>query len=253
MIVGTFSLFHIIYMLIAVPLFVGGLILIKKFVKSEKTINLILDIAAGVLLTIVVIERIDIVYENLKEGTTYVVFGETRGYNWWMLLPDSICGLCSLLLPFFIWFKRKGNNYLVESLFTVIMIGTLVNIFYPSYINDEPINQVRCWGGLVHHYISGFLAMLMLLFHKFEPSIKRWYLNIIALTVIIAYGYFCITVLKFAKCMYIEAPLFESVPFSRWYGMYLVAYIPINIIFLVVWELIKKYRAKKKSAIVEEQ
>ena len=89
-------------------------------------------------------------------------FGEERGYNWWMILPDSICGLInmSILIAFII--KKKNNPYL-EGIYAIGMLGCISNIIYPNYIEFEPLWQLRSWGGLLHHLVAGWLLTFLLI------------------------------------------------------------------------------------------
>ena len=244
-IVKTFSPFHIVFILLIIPIMVGTLILFKTKAKTDKAVNLTLYIAAGILLAVIIGQRISIVYWGIKDGIMKDVFGELRLYNWFMILPDSICGLTSLCVPIFVFaWRGKNNNHLIEAVFSISMLGCLGTIFYPDYLNFQPLWQMRCWGGLIHHTLSGWICLAMLLKGKFTPSLKRWYLNPIAIIAIDAYGFFCLFVLKFSTCMNISSPLISDIPLSNWWILS-IGYALINTLFLLVWEL--THRKKKQE------
>lgn len=251
-VVGTFSTFHIIYMILIIPLMAGTLIWFKLKAKDEKKINLILYILSAILLVVIVIQRISIVYWGIHDGVVKDVFGEQRTYNWWMVLPDSVCGFTSLCVPIFVFaWRKKTSNYLIESVFTISILGSLGTVFYPDYLNFQALWQARCWGGLIHHNLSAWICMAMLLCGKITPTLKRWYLNPIAVLTMHAYGFFCLFVLKFCSCMNIASPLISGLFISSWYFL-IIAYIAANTLFLLILYLVKRHKQKKLEKAPQE-
>ena len=244
---ALFGWFHIIYILVSIPVFVFSLLLVYKKVKNEKTLDIIIYSVAAFLFLFVIAQRCSVVYWEMKNGATRDVFGETRTYSWAMILPDSICGLASLSILPAILIKKK-NNYYLEGIYAIAMLGTLSNIFYPNYIEYEPLWQLRSWGGLAHHFIAGWLLTLMLMKKYFTPTLKRWYVCPIILVTILLYGLFCLFVLKFAECMNISKPLVKGLVVSYYWGL-CIGYLVINYAFLVSYHFIKKkLESKKKDA-----
>ena len=57
-IVGTYSWIHILYILLVIPAFVLGIHFLSKKNVSEKTIDWVLYIGAGILLCVIIAQRI---------------------------------------------------------------------------------------------------------------------------------------------------------------------------------------------------
>ena len=74
---------HILYLVIYFAAFAGGLTAVLMKVKRESTLGLIFKISGGVLLALVIANRIAIAFHR---GTA------------WGLIPDSYCGLGNLCL-----------------------------------------------------------------------------------------------------------------------------------------------------------
>ena len=248
--VKLFSPLHIIYIVFAIGLFVGTMLLANKFVKKEKTIDIIMYSIAGFLFVFILAQRVSVVYWGIHNNDVRDVFGETRSYNWFMILPDSICALINISLPIALLIKKKDNKY-IEGAYAICMLGCITNIVYPTYIEYEPLWQMRSWGGLVHHFVAGWLLTFLLLKGYFTPSLKRWYLCPIILVGVLLYGLFCLFVLRFSECMNIAKPLVEGLIVSYYWGL-AIGYLAVNTLFLLVWYLIEK-KLKKKTEIQQEE
>ena len=247
-IVGTYSWVHILYILLVIPAFVLGIHFLSKKNVSEKAIDWVLYIGAGILLCVIIAQRIDIVYQAIQEGKVkHTFWGEDRTYNWFMVLPDSICGLISLLTPFFIWFGRKKENRFAEAIYVVALLGCLGTIFYPDYLNFYPLHQIRCWGGLIHHVLTAWLLTLMLVRGRFSLSLRRWWLNPVLLAAMGLYGVFCLFVLNFASCMDISSPLIDGLVVSYYWGL-CIAYFAANIVTILIYEAIMRKKKQREEA-----
>ena len=86
---------HIIYLVVFFALSISSLILIKKYVKSEKTINIILKALGGALLFSILLNRFSLFYFK------------SNPHDPKLLLPDSYCGLTSLVLSLAVLLGKK--------------------------------------------------------------------------------------------------------------------------------------------------
>ena len=80
----VFGTVHLIYLAITVPLSVIGLLLAKKFAKTEKAQSVVLKSLGGLLLIWIIINRLSQVYR----------YSDVR---WEQIIPDSFCGMTSLV------------------------------------------------------------------------------------------------------------------------------------------------------------
>lgn len=74
---------HIVYLVIFVAAFAATLTVIKLKVKSERTLNIIIKSLGGLLLALIIFNRIAIAFHR---------------HDAWGLVPDSFCGMTSLCL-----------------------------------------------------------------------------------------------------------------------------------------------------------
>ena len=91
---GVYCIPHIVFLAIMIPLLVVGVILVTKYVKQEKHIRLLMLITAGILLALVITNRIAYTYQRVVEfNGIMIVDGEEVHYNWGYLLPETLCSL----------------------------------------------------------------------------------------------------------------------------------------------------------------
>lgn len=90
---------HIIYIILNIIILILTIILCGKgFLKRKK---LIIEIAGIILFVLVIVNRFSItIYDNVIAS---------KDASWWELLPNSICGLSSLLLALAIIFGKEDN------------------------------------------------------------------------------------------------------------------------------------------------
>src|SRR5690554_3686506 len=94
---SIFGLEHILYFLIVVTIMIISLMLIKKYVKTDKRIFFVIKIIGLLLLVAISYNRISIAIcnEDLR-----------------LLWPDSFCGTSSLVMAITAIFFKKNNNIL---------------------------------------------------------------------------------------------------------------------------------------------
>ena len=198
---------HILIIAFSLISIVASLVLIKLFVKSEKALLWILRISGIVLFVTIVVNHIDVVRFDVEiEKNVAMVFGKETPYTWLMVaLPFTFCSFSSLLIPFGCFMKK--DNFIVHALYPVAIMGGIVNIFIPNYLGNQGFFEIRTWTGLLHHILSMWIVLLMLLTGFIKPSMKKIYYQPIMLMIIIVLGLVELQGLHYAEAMAIETTL----------------------------------------------
>ena len=232
----TFSLFHILYIIISIALIVGSMILIKKYVKKEKTLMIIYIMASILTLVFVTINRI---------GETIYDTANDENATWTMILPHSICSFCSLVIPIAFLINRK-DNFVVHSLYACGFLGGLSNIIYPDPLNNGYIYELRIWSSLAHHFCLLWLLSCLLVTGVIKPAMRKMYYWPLAACVVTTFGVFELDVLKLTKAMNIGRPLLSDVPvLTDWYMLYIGIFIA-EFIFTFLYEKLHDKKSVKE-------
>lgn len=232
------SPFHIVYMILTIIAVVVSLILIKKYVKSENTIKWILRGVGIALFIIIILNRIDVLRYKVNIGhETNMVFGEEVPYSWIMIiLPFTPCALSSTLIPFTTFLKK--DHWFTHSIYIIALIGGAIGIFYPSFLNDQYLYEIRTWGSLAHHVLSMWIVILMLMTGYIKPSMKKIHFLPIALSFIVAMGLFELQAMHYAESM----GLAQKFAGLEWY-VPILGYVLFDFVFVFLFE---KFVYKKK-------
>ena len=220
-IMGLYTLPHILLMLIFIGCSILGLVIINKKVNDEKSLTLLLRILGIAILLFLIPARISFVYHNIQEGTVQLFLGEPRKFNWFMVLPNSFCATGAVVLSIALILGKYKNNVVIDAIFAIVVIGAITNVFYPEYLARLPFYHFQTWASLVYHVIMGFTAIVLLMKKCYVPELKNWYVPVIGISLILTYGLFGATVLKFADSFYIGAPLVAGLEVSYWWGLVL--------------------------------
>ena len=123
---------HIIYIILNIIILIITIILCGKgFLKRKQ---LIIKIAGIILFVLVIINRFSItIYDNVIAS---------KDASWWELLPNSICGLSSLLLALAIIFGKE-DNWVLNSVSYLGFFGSVIVIFYPDFLITQPFFSIR--------------------------------------------------------------------------------------------------------------
>ena len=220
---------HFTYIGITSVLAVIGLVCAKKYAKSERAQSLILKILAFALFAAIITNRLSQVFRY-----------ETA--NWVNIIPDSYCGLTSLLLALAVLFGKKDNN-VYHFLWILALFGGISTVVYPAFINQGPtIFYLPTISGLAHHSISATLAVALLLFNQIHITYKKWYCTIFGFTCYISLGAFLIGALGLSDAFHIYTPLIPDTPLTTW-GMAPIYAVCYALLLLAV-ELVRKQKQK---------
>ena len=194
---------HWLYLAITLSLTVAGLILAKKFAKTEKSQNIILKCIAATLLVWIITNRLSQVfrYSNVR---------------WDTIIPDSFCGMSSLVLSLAVLFGKKDNPVL-HFVWFIALLGGVITIMYPTFINQGPsVFYLPTISGLLHHSFSVALVIALLLFKQINITYKKWYCTVFGFTGYFTVGAFLMTVFNYNDAFHMVEPMLPSTPLTAW-------------------------------------
>lgn len=223
---------HFAYIAISSVIAALGLILAKKYAKTEKAQNVFLKGLALALLISILTNRLSQVF---RYETT----------NWVDIIPESYCGLTSLVLPLAVLFGKKDNN-VYHFLWILALFGGISTVVYPAFIGQGPtIFYLPTISGLLHHSFSATLAIALLLFNQIHITYKKWYCTLFGFTCYLSLGAFLIGCLGLSDAFHIYTPLISDTPLTTWVmaPIYAVCYA----LLLLVIELVRNHIAKKRA------
>ena len=225
-----FGMSHILFLLISTASMVVGLIVIKKYVKTKQVQNIILISTASVLLLAIILNRIS------------VTFADPTGVKYSDLVPMTICGATSLLFAICtLVFIKKQNHPVFHFLVYIAIVGGILNNVYPDYISQAPsIFHSRTITGLLHHTVSMFLGLLLIMNGEFKPSFKNSHWLPLGLFFYTSLGLFYVQAFspRPRNSMNIMQPI---LPGLYWYILYAIA-IVLHFLVLFAFDAIKKRR-----------
>ncbi|MFA6375282.1 MAG: hypothetical protein WCY04_03545 [Bacilli bacterium] len=225
-----FGIEHILYLFVCILLMSLFLILIKKYIHSEKKLNILIRALGFILFIAIMWNRISI---NINKENFFAGF-----------LPGSFCGATSLFLSIAAMVLKK-NHAAFYCLIYVGLLGGLVTIFYPDFIGQaESFFYPMTISGLVHHTVMVFLIMIMIFSGYVQPDLNKWYYLFLGLALYMCYGLLLITVLGYGDAMHIYTPLLEGTALN-WIVLGLL-FLPIHLGFLICW----RYIVRKKPQVL---
>ncbi len=155
-----FGIEHILYMIITTLSACGGLLLAKKYATTEKSQNIVLKSLAIALFVAIITNRVSQVYR----------YDTVR---WYCIIPDSFCGMTSLVLSLAVLFGKKDNNVL-HFVWLLGLFGGISTVIYASFI-DQNISffYLPTISGLLHHSLSATLVVALLMFKQIDITYKK--------------------------------------------------------------------------------
>ncbi len=229
---NVFGGVHLIYLAITLPLSVLGLYFAKRYAKTEKSQKIVLKSIAAMLLIWILINRLSQVYR----------YSDVR---WEQIIPDSFCGMTSLVLSLSVLFGKK-DNAVYHFVWSLGLVGAVITIFYPTFLNQGPsIFYLPTISGLLHHSITLVMICALFLFNQIHVTYKKWYCTLFGFTSYLTVGAFEMAVFGFSDSFHIAEPMLDGTPLTAWViaPIYAVCYAAV----LVSFELVRKYRNNAKS------
>jgi len=226
----VFGTVHWIYLAITIPVSVVGLYLAKRFAKTPKTQNIVLKCLGALLLIWIMINRLSQVYR----------YGDVR---WEQIVPDSFCGMTSLVLALAVLFGKK-DNHVLHFVWLLGLFGGISTVIYATFVDqDVSFFYIPTISGLIHHSLSAALVVALLMFRQIDITYKKWYCTFFGFTAYLTLGAFLMHTFDLSDAYHIAEPLIPGTPLTAWVmaPMYAVGYALI----LLVIELVKKKQKKQ--------
>ncbi|HAX03170.1 MAG: hypothetical protein A2Y45_07035 [Tenericutes bacterium GWC2_34_14] len=210
---------HVTYLIIVISLMILTTWFIKRHIKTEKQLRLIIRVIGILLLIAITWNRISV--SMLRSG-----FDE--------ILPGTFCGTSSLFLAISA-ITLKKNHVVFHTLIYVGLLGGLLTLFYPEFIGQgATFFYPMTISAMIHHTLMVYLALLMLFTGYVKPALKHWIILPIGLSFYMIYGLFLITELNYNDAMYIYHPILEGTPLN-WFVLGML-FLIVHVIFLWVWD-----------------
>ena len=225
---------HITYIIVSTVLCAAALVLMKLFAKTEKQKTVALRVLAFLLLVAIVTNRLSQVFR----------YEETR---WYCIIPDSFCGLTSLMLALAALFGRKDNN-VYHFLWLLSIFGGISTVVYPTFVSQNmSFFYIPTISGLVHHSLSATTAIALLLLGQLNITYKKWYCVILGFTCYFSVGAFQMSVFGMSDAFHIVEPIFSGTFLTAW-GMAPI-YVAVHGAIFGVIELVRHRKRAKKDAV----
>ena len=227
---NVFGVVHIIYLLITLPLSAVGLYLAKRYAKTEKSQRIVLKSIAALLFIWILINRLSQVFR----------YSDVR---WEQIIPDSFCGMTSLVLSLAVLFGKR-DNAVYHFVWALGIVGSVITIFYPTFLDQGPtVFYLPTISGLLHHSIALVMVVALFLFGQIHVTYKKWYCTFFGFTSYLTLGAFQMSVFGFSDSFHIVEPMLDGTPLTAWViaPIYAVCYAAV----LLAFELVRKYKKDK--------
>lgn len=228
---GVFGPVHLIYLAITLPLSFAILFAAKKFAKTERSQSIVLKSLALLLLVWILINRLSQVYRY-----------ET--VRWEQIIPDSFCGMTSLVLALAVLFGKKDNP-VYHFVWHLGLVGAAITVLNPTFLDQGPsIFYLPTISGLLHHSITLVVVIALLMLGQISVTYKKWYCTLFGFTAYLTVGAFQMSVLGFSDAFHIAEPILSGTPLTAWVmaPLYALGYGAL----LLTVELVRKHSQRRR-------
>ena len=225
-----FGVEHILYIIISTIIGSVTILFGKKFAKTERSKRIFLKTLAFFLLVAITTNRLSQVYR----------YGDAQ---WYRIIPDSFCGMTSLVLALSVLFGKKDNGGL-HFTWLLGIFGGISTVIYATFLDQGPtIFYLPTISGLIHHSLSAMTVVSVLMLGYMDITYKKWYYNLFGLTSYMTVGAFLMHTFNLSDAFHIAEPLLEGTLLTAWVmgPMYAVGYALV----LFIAELIKRKKSNK--------
>lgn len=225
-----FGIEHILYIIISTIVGSAILILSYKYAQGEKERTFVLKGLALLLFIAIMTNRLSQVFcwgsPDYKE-----------------IIPESFCGMTSLVLSLAVLFGKKDNNVL-HFVWLLGLFGGIATVIYATFLpQGATIFFLPTISGLLHHSLSATLVVALLMFKQIDITYKKWYCTFFGFTCYLTLGAFLMQTFNLSDAFHIAEPLLPNTPLTAWVmaPMYAAAYAAI----LFGVEIVKRIRLNK--------
>lgn len=228
----VFGIEHFLYMGITSALAIAGLLLAKKYAKSDRSKTIFMKVLAFALLVAIVTNRLSQVFR----------YGMVR---WEQIIPDSYCGMTSLVLALAVLFGKK-DNVALHFVWLLGLFGGVSTVIYPAFIGQGPtVFYLPTISGLLHHSLCATVVIAIFMFDWMYITYKKWYCTLFGFTSYLTVGAFLIGCFDISDAFHIYTPLLDNTPLTTWVmaPIYMVCYAVI----LLIIEIVRNKRKLKEG------
>ena len=221
---------HILYIVLSTLFGSAYLLISKKLAKTEKAQNAALKTLAFLLFVAIMANRLSQVFR----------YSDVR---WYCIIPDSFCGMTSLVLALAVLFGKR-DNHVLHFVWLLGIFGGTSTVIYATFVGQGPtIFYLPTISGLLHHSLSATLVVALFLFKQIDITYKKWYCTLFGFTSYLTVGAFQMAVFGFSDAYHIVEPILSGTSLTAWVmaPMYALGY---GLTLLCI-ELVRKYLAKK--------
>lgn len=227
----VFGVEHIIYLILTILVGVGSILFAKKCCKEEKKLQLFIRILGGILLVLIIANRICI---SIREG-----------YDWAYLAPDSYCAISSFTMAIAMLIGKK-DGILFHFVCYLGFVGGLAATIYPNYLSQaDSIFYHATITGLLHHSVLLISIVLVTITKFWTPTLKKWYALPLGLCVTMSIGVFDMTVIGLPDAMLIGGPLIKDTIFTWWFMGLMIEI--ASLLTMLGFDLAKKANRSKET------
>ena len=165
------------------------------------------------------------------------------------MIPNSFCGLSSLLLSISVLVGKK-DNWFFHFICYLGFIGGLITLIYPDFLGqNQSFLYPATISGLLHHTIMFYLVLIMIITKYFVPTLKKWYYLPLGLACVMTYGLFLLDAVGHTTAMNITTPLLEGTILTWWFtGIMVVA---LSVATMAIFDYFNIYRKKKNNTTIQ--
>jgi len=235
--VNYFGPEHLSFLFISLFILIAFEVVNAIWIKSIKVKKIEMYVLASLVLIFQVLNRIGIIWD--------------RNWDWWQILPGTICSITSLVLGISCLFYKKENP-LFQSIPLLSIIGGLLNDIYPNYLQqNSSFFYLPTITGMIHHTLAIILSISLFAFGFVKLDKRKWYMLPVTFTVIFFYSLLVVELTPLEDCANITKPMLSN---SIFYGpvVALISF-PVYALLLLVNELIKKHIDKKKLKTISKK
>ena len=228
----VFGIEHFLYMGITGVAAAVRLLLAKRYARSERAQTIVLRLLAAALLVAILANRLSQVfrYENVR---------------WEQIIPDSYCGMTSLVLALAVLVGRR-DNLALHFVWVLAIFGGISTVIYPAFIGQGPtVFYLPTISGLLHHSLSATLAIAVLLFGWMRITYKKWYCTLFGFTSYLTVGAFLIGCFGLSDAFHIYTPLLDGTPLTTW--VMAPIYAACYALILLIIELARRRLSSKNA------
>lgn len=230
----------LIFNFVIIAIIAVGLVLLKKYVKSEKTKNLILSIAACFT---ILCHYSSLPYHYFTDGKAM----EYLTHNPNLILPIYPCNVVMWSCLIYGLIKNKNSRvgrFLCDYIFWFGIISTLVGMFANvDFIRNPTLADFDVTKGIVSHATLLFNLLLLPVFGEVKIKVKQNMIHIIiAIMLMLFIGLYCNLVYRVlvskemayqVNSMFLIHSPFEGVNFLTYPVISLIAIVFYFILFVI--------------------